>query len=78
MSRKGERSWGSLTIHQWKCPGGGPPQSGRNSTVGRSYLMTFADSKRVKASGLWVHSDEIHLVVTRVFHQTQMRAMDGY
>lgn len=72
------RNWGSLTIHQWKHPGGSLQQSERNSAVGRNYLMAFAVSKHVKASGLWVHSDEIHLIALRVFHKTPMRVMDGY
>lgn len=73
MYRKGERK--KLGLFNNNTSG---ETSRRNSAVGRSYLMAFADSKRVKASGLWVHSKEIRLVVTRVFHETQMRVMDGY
>lgn len=74
MYRKGERKKLGLFNNNTS----GETSRRQNSAVGRSYLMAFADSKRVKASGLWVHSEEIHLVVTRVFHETQMRAMDGY
>lgn len=73
MYRKGERK--KLGLFNNNTSG---ETSRRNSAVGRSYLMAFADSKCVKASGLRVHSEEIRLVVTRVFHETQMRAMDCY